>query len=157
MPLTAWLGLTQSPGEIAGFGPVTRQTSRTLADRIGASLRSRWCLTLTDAAGHAIGHGCARRPPPGGADSDRIADWLASLKIGRMEAGVCSHAREVPRYRIPGSLHHIVKTRQRTCSARAVLALQRAAMTITHVPTARAARAVNATWRPLIWLNDVRL
>src|SRR5207248_221223 len=100
MPLTAWLGLTQSPGEIAGFGPVTRQTSRTLADRIGASLRSRWCLTLTDAAGHAIGHGCARRPPPGGADSDRIADWLASLKIGRMEAGVCSHAREVPRYRI---------------------------------------------------------
>jgi hypothetical protein len=37
--------------------------------------------------------------------------------VFRIEAGSCSHAREVPGYRIPRSLHHIVKVRQRTCSA----------------------------------------
>lgn len=33
-----------------------------------------------------------------------------------MEAGTCSHAREVPGYRMPDSVHHIVKIRQQTCS-----------------------------------------
>jgi hypothetical protein len=45
-----------------------------------------------------------------------IAGWLAGLRIEPIEAGTCSHAREVPGYRIPESLHHAVKVRQRKCS-----------------------------------------
>jgi hypothetical protein len=154
MPLAAWLGLTQSPGDISGFGPASAETCREIADLIAQNPGSRWCLTLTDANGHAVGHGCARRPPPArenqppaGPDEppdetdgppggtprppgrtpgppggtarglDAITGWLAGLRTGPVQAGSCSHAREVPGYRIPESLHHIVKTRQRTCSA----------------------------------------
>jgi hypothetical protein len=125
MPLTAWLGLTQSPGDIRGFGPASAEICREIADLIAQNPGSRWCLTLTDVNGHAVGHGCARRPPgrtprpPGGMASglDAIMGWLAGLRTGPVQAGSCSHAREVPGYRIPESLHHIVKTRQRTCSA----------------------------------------
>lgn len=116
MPLTSWLGATRSPGEITGLGPATAETCRDLADWIAENPSSRWCLTLTDKAGHAVGHGCARRAPPPTADTERMAAWLASLKVGPIEAGTCSHAREVPGYRIPDSLHHIVKVRQKSCS-----------------------------------------
>jgi hypothetical protein len=146
MPLAAWLGLTRSSGDIRGFGPASAETCREIADLIAQDPGSRWCLTLTDANGHAVGHGCARRPPrgaprapdgtlrppdgtrwppgrkpgpPGGVAGglDGIMGWLAGLRTGPVQAGSCSHAREVPGYRIPESLHHIVKTRQRTCSA----------------------------------------
>ena len=32
MPLSAWLGWTQSPGDIPGYGPIDADDSRTLAD-----------------------------------------------------------------------------------------------------------------------------
>lgn len=115
MPLSAWLGATGSPGEVSGFGPLTAETSRDLAEHIARSPGTRWCLTLTNAAGHAVGHACARRPPPPATDTAGIAAWLARLKPGPIEAGTCTHAREVPGYRIPDSLHHIVKVRQKTC------------------------------------------
>jgi hypothetical protein len=133
MPLAAWLGLTHSPGDIRGFGPASAETCREIADLIGQNRGSRWCLTLTDTNGHAVGHGCARRRPPARANPvparpgespgemasglDGIMGWLAGQRMGPVQAGSCSHAREVPGYRIPESLHHIVKTRQRTCSA----------------------------------------
>jgi hypothetical protein len=117
MPLTAWLGLTQSPGEVTAFGPLTAETCRDLADQIAASPGSRWCLTLTDTAGHAVGHGCARRPPPPATDLAAVTAWLSRLKTSPVEAGTCSHAREVPGYRIPDSLQHILNIRQKTCSS----------------------------------------
>jgi hypothetical protein len=115
MPLSAWLGATRSPGEVTGFSPLTAETCRDLAEHIARSPGARWCLTLTNAAGHAVGHACARRPPPPVTDTAGIAAWLARLKPGPVEAGTCTHAREVPGYRIPASLHHIVKVRQQTC------------------------------------------
>jgi hypothetical protein len=115
VPLTTWLGLSDCPSQIPGYGTADPDTSRDLADHIAASRDSRWCLTITDPAGRAIAHACARRPPPA-SPGDRTG-WLRTLTITRIEAGTCSHAREVPGYRIPASLHHIVKTRQKTCSA----------------------------------------
>ncbi len=67
LPLTNWLGWTQIPGEVAGFGPLDADDSRTLAGALAGNPRSRWCLTVTDAAGRAVAHGCARNPPPGAA------------------------------------------------------------------------------------------
>lgn len=58
--------------------------------------------------------GPAQRPPVRPAESP--PGWLAGLQIEPIEAGTCGHAREVPGYRIPESLHHVVKVRQRTCS-----------------------------------------
>jgi len=115
MPLSAWLGATHSPGEVTGFGSLTAETCRDLAEHIARSPGTRWCLTLTNAAGHAVGHACARRPPPRATDTAGMAAWLARLKPGPVQSGTCTHAREVPGYRIPDSLHHIVKIRQKTC------------------------------------------
>ncbi len=73
MPLSAWTGLTDAPGEVAGLGPVDADTCRDLATRLRTSPATRWCLTLTDSDGRAVGHACARAgpgrtrraPPPG--------------------------------------------------------------------------------------------
>ena len=68
MPLSAWLGWTQSPGDVPGYGPVDADDSRTLAGQLAQSPASRWCVTLTGAAGRPAAHACARHGPgPSGA------------------------------------------------------------------------------------------
>jgi Domain of unknown function (DUF222) len=78
VPLTTVTGLADRPGEIAGIGPVDPWLARDLAAAAAASPKTTWCITVTDAQGHAVGHGCARPesrrhrnaegpgPPPGG-------------------------------------------------------------------------------------------
>jgi hypothetical protein len=59
--------LSQSPGEVPGFGPLDADDCRSLGKAMVAHPRTRWCLTITDENGHPIAHGCARRrrgPPP---------------------------------------------------------------------------------------------
>jgi Domain of unknown function (DUF222) len=81
MPLSAWLGWTESPGEVPGYGPTDAGDSRTLADLLAHHPASQWCVTLTDPAGHPAAHACARHGPPGppkrpdgfGPESDRTA------------------------------------------------------------------------------------
>ena len=63
MPLTAWLGWTQSPGEVPGFGPLDAGDSRALAGLLAQGPGSQWCLTLTDREGHPVAHACAPRGP----------------------------------------------------------------------------------------------
>ena len=63
MPLSAWLGWTQSPGEVPGFGPLDADDSRTLADMLSRNPANQWCVTLTDPAGHPVAHACASREP----------------------------------------------------------------------------------------------
>ena len=63
MPLSAWLGWTQSPGEVPGYGPVDAGDSRTLAGQLARTPGNRWCVTLTDPAGHPVAHACARHGP----------------------------------------------------------------------------------------------
>jgi hypothetical protein len=67
MPLTAWLGLSGQPGEVAGLGAVDAGACRDLADLLARHPATRWCITVTGADGQAIAHGCARAGPgPGG-------------------------------------------------------------------------------------------
>jgi hypothetical protein len=63
MPLSAWLGWTQSPGDVPGYGPIDADDSRTLAGLLARGPGSQWCVTLTDPAGHPIAHACARHGP----------------------------------------------------------------------------------------------
>ena len=63
MPLSAWLGWTQSPGDVPGYGPVDAEDSRTLAGLLAHRPANQWCVTLTDPAGHPVAHACARHGP----------------------------------------------------------------------------------------------
>jgi uncharacterized protein DUF222 len=76
-PLATLIGLADRPGEIPGIGPIDPALTRDLTSAAAGHPRTTWCVTVTDADGHAIGHGCARperappatgpagRPPPG--------------------------------------------------------------------------------------------
>jgi hypothetical protein len=119
MPVSAWLGVSDSPGEVAGFGPADAGTCRDLAGRLGASLDTRWCLTLTGADGQAVAHGCARTGPeratgPPGRTASWQA-WLASVKLEWLERDRCGHSRRVKSYRPGRALRHLVAIRHRTC------------------------------------------
>ena len=125
MPATAWLGWSQAPGEVAGFGPADASTCRDLAGGLGADPATRWCLTLTGPDGRAVGHGCARAgpaatlcgqpragPPPATAG---WPDWLASLRVQWLERDRCGHPRSTRSYRAGRTLRHLVTVRHRTC------------------------------------------
>jgi hypothetical protein len=63
MPLSAWLGWNEAPGDVPGYGPVDAGDSRTLADLLTHRPGNQWCVTLTDPAGHPVAHACARHGP----------------------------------------------------------------------------------------------
>jgi hypothetical protein len=115
MPMSAWLGQSDRPGEIAGLGPLDVFTCRDLAGRLTAGPATRWCVTLTGPDGRAVAHACGRAgpgPPRGSRDHKA---WLAGLKFAWLERGTCSHSRQSPGYRPPDALCTLVKIRQRTC------------------------------------------
>jgi hypothetical protein len=141
VPLTTWLGLTSQPGEVAGHGPLEAAACRDLAAAVTTSPGSRWCLTITNPDGTAIGHGCAKAgyPPPVSTPPPRCgppgrrpnADnsglpgpragpgdagdhhWLAGIKINWLETGACGHARETFAYQPSPALRRLIKTRNR--------------------------------------------
>ena len=114
LPATTWLGMTDTPGEIAGTGATDAATCRDLANALAARPDSRWCLTLTDRNGRAIAHGCARAGPGPPATTDPAA-WLRQIPITTLETGTCTHRRETAAYRPPPSLRHLIKIRDRRC------------------------------------------
>ena len=139
MPISAWLGLSDAPGEAAGLGPLDAWTCRDLASRLAAAgTATRWHVTLTSPDGRAAAHACARRspPPPGppgpphllrpprppgpaagpGPPGSECLAWLAGLDFRWLERGSCCHLRQTPGYRPGNVLRELVKTRQRTCS-----------------------------------------
>jgi ribosomal protein L12E/L44/L45/RPP1/RPP2 len=117
MPASAWLGLSDMPGEAAGLGAHDADTCRDLAATLAARRDSRWCLTLTDRRGRAVAHGCARAGPGPPGSGDRTA-WLKGIKICTLEHGSCTHQRESVGYRPPASLRHLIKIRDRECGFR---------------------------------------
>ena len=113
LPALSWLGRSDAPGEVAGYGTVDAGTCRDLAGALARQPTARWCVTLVDQRGRAVAHGCARTGP-GPPGSDRAA-WLTSMRITPIESGTCSHRRESPGYRPSPSLRHIVKIRSPRC------------------------------------------
>jgi hypothetical protein len=60
IPLGTLLGLADRPGEGHGLGPLDPDLGRALAATAVNSPHTTLCVTVTDPAGIAIGHGCAR-------------------------------------------------------------------------------------------------
>jgi hypothetical protein len=74
LPLSTLLGLAERPGEGHGLGPLDPDLCRALAVTAANSSYSTLCVTVTNPAGIAIGHGCARparRNHPGQGRGDR--------------------------------------------------------------------------------------
>ena len=65
IPLTTLLGLTDHPGEAAGYGPIDAGLARTLATQATGNPATTWCITITDQHGHPTAHGCATPSRPG--------------------------------------------------------------------------------------------
>jgi hypothetical protein len=116
LPLSAYAGLADCPGEAVGYGAIDSDTGRDLAARFGGT--ARWCLTLTGNDGRAVAHACARQghaPEPG----QRAIRWAAGLRdrLQFLETTTCRHSRQAPGYAWPDGLRHLVEIRQRTCAA----------------------------------------
>jgi hypothetical protein len=114
LPAATWLGLADTPGQIAGTGAADAATCRDLAAALATRNDSRWCLTLTDRHGRAVAHGCARAGPGPPGQTDPAA-WLTQITITPIETGTCAHRRESAAYRPPGSLRHLIKIRSPRC------------------------------------------
>ena len=99
MPLAAWLGWTQSPGQVPGFGVLDAEDSRALAAMLAHDPATQWCLTLTDPAGHAIAHGCAKHGPPPGPGRERPGSRAPGRPRSRARPGAASWARTPRRTR----------------------------------------------------------
>jgi hypothetical protein len=114
MPASAWLGLTDNPGQAGRYGALDAPTCRELAAALAAQPAARWCVTLVDPRGRAVAHGCARAGPgpPGRTDPVR---WLATVKITVLETGDCTHPRESAGYHPAPRLRHLIKIRDRRC------------------------------------------
>jgi len=116
MPATAWLGLTDNPGDIPGIGPTDADTCRDLAGTLAANQATRWCITLTDPSGRAVAHGCARAGPgPPHATSPERRSWLAKVTITPIAASTCDHRHQSAGYQPSATLRHLVKTRSPRC------------------------------------------
>ena len=63
VPLATLTSLAGRPGELSGLGPIDPWLARDLATAAARNPKTKWCVTVTDEHGHAIGHGCARPEP----------------------------------------------------------------------------------------------
>lgn len=115
VPLSALAG-GGSPGELAGFGLVDAADSRAIVAGLAGDPATRWQVTVTDPAGTAVGHACARTGPAAG---EPVTDWVAGLagQLELLEQDDCSHQRRSSGYQPSGSLRHLVQVRQRTCGS----------------------------------------
>ena len=68
VPLATCQGLSDTPGEAAGFGLLDASSVRNLIAAAARDSRTRWCVTVLHPGGTAAAHGCApgQHPAPPG-------------------------------------------------------------------------------------------
>ncbi|MCO6005942.1 HNH endonuclease [Actinoallomurus purpureus] len=124
VPLHTLLGMAEQPGEVPGHGMVPASVARAIA---ATATGRRWCYTVIDQSGCAVGHG--HIPPPRDGDEEMNREALADLitaYFGGLETRPgCGHGpnsvddpgnRHIQgAYRPPETLRHRVETRDRTC------------------------------------------
>ena len=82
IPLLTVLGMIEHPGEAHGLGTLDPDLARQFAASAARHPGSRWCVTVTDQDGHAIGHGCAK--PRRGKRADPGHDAAAGNRRARV-------------------------------------------------------------------------
>lgn len=92
VPLTTLLGLDQSPGELAGYGPISADAARELA------AHGTWRRLVTDPlSGALLDHGTTRyRPPPSLAEHVIARDQTCDFPSCRIPAHRCDLDHRVP-------------------------------------------------------------
>jgi hypothetical protein len=118
MPLSAWTGQSQTPGEIAGYGPAPASTCRDLAAKLSQHPDTRYCLTLTAPDGQPLAHACAPRHGPGPPPSSAARAWATALagQADYFETGACAHPRQERHYRPSRHLNHLMAIRTPHCT-----------------------------------------
>src|SRR5487761_1109028 len=114
IPLTTLMGLTGNLGEAAGFGPIDADTARILACAAAGHRATRWSITVTGPAGHALAHGRAARRAP--ASSPDGTGWTVAVTAEPIAAGECDHRNQEPGYRPSPALQALIRARSKTCS-----------------------------------------
>jgi hypothetical protein len=132
VPLGTAAGLMDRPGELAGHGPVDPWLARDLLRAAAANPKTKWCVTVTDQHGHAVGHGCARPEPkshrkragpgpPGGFGTWRLRipgggpDLIVT--IDTLGTQPCQHQYQAPGHDPGVKLRHLSQVRHATCTS----------------------------------------
>jgi hypothetical protein len=132
VPVETMQGLSETPGEVGGFGLLDAPDARAVVAAAARNPRTRWCVTALYPDGTAAAHGCGvgRHPPP--ALANLIApgppapgpdppsrDDLRSLGIRMIPIarGSCDHAHAEPGYKPSRRLRHLVAARNARCAA----------------------------------------
>jgi hypothetical protein len=145
IPLLTMLGMAEHPGEAYGLGALDPDLARQFAASAARHPGSRWCVTITDQDGHAIGHGCARprrgkradpghssaagnrdgpsftyagEGPPGGYGTWNlsIAGLNFRVTLGPIPVIDCDHRYESQGYQPSDTLRHLVEIRDGQCT-----------------------------------------
>jgi hypothetical protein len=117
MPLSAWAGLSDTAGEVAGYGPADAAACRDLAAMMAAGPGTRWQISLVNAAGRAIATAAAKAghaPPPGPAALRWARGMAAQLEFLRTRD--CDHTRAEDSYEPSRRLRNLIRFRQPECS-----------------------------------------
>jgi hypothetical protein len=124
LPLATLLGLAERPGVMSRIGPIDPALVRDLAAAAARHPATRWCLTITDAQGRPVAHGCGRPPPAHGDDRGppgeygtvrlSTAAFTGNANSGRdlvfaLEtlAGSCDHRHQAQRHDPGKTLRHL--------------------------------------------------
>jgi hypothetical protein len=116
IPLTTLLGMSQSPGEAAGYGPLDPGTARALACATAGHRASRWHIIVTGPGGRALAHGSARGPV-GASGGEPGSGWSVNVTTEPVAAGECDHRNAEPGYRPSPALQRLIRARTTTCAA----------------------------------------
>jgi len=132
VPVETMQGLSETPGEVGGFGLLDAPDVRAVVAAAARHPRTRWCVTALHPDGTAAAHGCGvgRHPPPvlanliapGGpapGPDPPSRDDLRSLGIRMLPIarGSCDHAHAEPGYQPSRKLRHLVRARNARCTA----------------------------------------
>ena len=138
VPVGTLLGWSPAPGEVPGFGLLSPQAARDLAEAASKHPETRWCATIIGADGTAVAHGCApgqhawqpslaRPPGPVHEDSGAgpaeqsalVAQFLRRLRVepSRIARGECDHRNYSGKYVISRKVKHLIQARASTCTA----------------------------------------
>jgi len=122
VPLTTLLGLTQAPGQAAGYGPIDADTARVLACAAAGHRATHWRITVIASDGTALAHGtAAHRPGPAGTGAGTGTrpggGWSGAVTAEPVATGSCDHRHCEPGYRPSPALQRLIRARASTCTA----------------------------------------